>query len=182
MRFSLPAGLCVLGVCVASSALGQGAGIQPVRATAGTVLTFHLQTRLNPAARNVLDSLPKGTELRVRLLESIDSSVDRDGFEFRGSLTSPLMSGNEVIVRADAEVRGLLVLLRSRNHPGGFRYELLLTHITEKERIYDVTASLNPSLIDSSAAPAESANANPVTGEGRKERQGTVAKTAERQN
>jgi hypothetical protein len=50
-------------------------------------------------------------------------------------------------------VRGLLVLLRSKNHPDGFRYELLLTQITDGAKSYPLTASLNSSFFDSSAQP-----------------------------
>jgi len=50
-----------------------------------------------------------------RMLDSIDSGVDQDGAEFHGLLTVPLFWEAKVIVRPEAEVRGLLVLLRSRN-------------------------------------------------------------------
>src|SRR5262245_10851576 len=130
MRFSLTVVLCAASV-LAGSADGQNTNILPVYASAGTVLTFYTQTRLSPGAANSLDALPKGTVLRVRLLETINSAVDRDGLEFRGILTAPLIWGNEVLVHRDAEVRGLLVLLRNKNHPEGFRYDLLVTSISE---------------------------------------------------
>jgi hypothetical protein len=140
--------LCMLALC-ATPVFARSSNLEPIHAAAGTVLTFYLQTRLNPTAANVLDALPKGTVLRVRLLDSIDSSVDRDGASFRAALVSPVVSANnEIIVHADAEVKGLFVLLRSRNHPEGFRYELLLTSVTENGKSFDLTASLNPSFSD----------------------------------
>jgi hypothetical protein len=45
-------------------------------------------------------------------------------------------------------VRGLLVLLRSRTHPEGFRYELLLTGINVNGKMQDLTAILNPTFGD----------------------------------
>jgi hypothetical protein len=81
-------------------------------------------------------------------VNAVDSSVNRDGSEFRGELVSPIVSGNDVVVHPESEVRGLLVLLRSRTHPEGFRYELLITQITDKGKSFDVTASLNASLAD----------------------------------
>jgi hypothetical protein len=150
--------LCTLAVCTVP-VFAQPANLEPVQAAAGTVLTFYLQTRLNPTAVNALDELPKGTALRVRLLNSIDSKVDRDGTSFRAVLVSPLVAANnEVIVHADAEVRGLFVLLRSRNHPEGFRYELLLISVMENGKSYDLTASLNPSFWDTQK-PATTGNA-----------------------
>lgn len=160
MRGFLLVVLCTMSVC-AASANGQSAGIAPIRADAEAVLTFYSQTRLNPGARNILDALPKGTELKIKLLESIDSEVDHDGLEFRGVLIAPLSAGNEVIVHADAEVRGLLVLLRSGKHPEGFRYELLITSITENGKTYQLTASLAPSFLDEGVQ--QSANATPTS-------------------
>ncbi len=128
--------------------------IAPFRVAAGTVLEFHLQTRLHPTVGDALVALPKGTILQVKILDSLDSGVDRDGAEFHGSLAAPLVSDGEVVIHAQAEVRGLLVLLRSRNHPDGFRYELLVTGVTDHGKSHDLTASLNPSFLDSDPQPA----------------------------
>src|SRR5207245_7189944 len=129
----------------------QAPAVPAVRVAAGALLKFHLQTRLDPAAGDPLDALPKGTVLEVRMLDSIDSAVDRDGTEFHGTLAAPLVLGGEVIIRSEAEVRGLLVLLRSKSHPEGFRYELLVTGLTDRGKSYDLTASLNPSFLDPAA-------------------------------
>lgn len=153
MHRSVVAVLCFISL-FASPTPGQSAFAAPVRVAAGTILNFHLQTRLNPLAGDTLDAMPKGTVLQVRILDSIDSGADHDGTEFHGSLTAPLLLGGEVIVRSEAEVRGLLVLLRSRSHPEGFRYELLVTGLTDRGKSFDLTASLNPSFLDSGAQPA----------------------------
>ncbi len=147
MHLSVVAVLCLISL-FASPTPGQSAIAAPVRVVAGTILTFHLQTRLNPSAGDALNALPKGTVLQVRILDSIDSGADRDGTEFHGSLAAPLLLEGEVIVRSEAEVRGLLVLLRSRNHPDGFRYELLVTGLTDRGKSFDLTASLHPSFLD----------------------------------
>ena len=152
MRRSFAAVLC--SICLfANAANGQSPVVAAVRVTAGAVLKFHLQTRLNQTSGDALDALPKGTVLQVRMLDSIDSGTDRDGTEFHGSLAAPLVSGGQVIVRTEAEVRGLLVLLRSRSHPEGFRYELLVTGLTDRGKSHDLTASLNPSFLDPGAQP-----------------------------
>ena len=153
MRHSFAAVLCSINL-LASAAPAQSPDVAPIRVTAGTVLKFHLQTRLTPTAEDALDALPKGTVLQVRMLGTIDSATDRDGTEFRGTLAAPLLLGSEVIIPADAEARGLLVLLRSKSHPDGFRYELLLTGLTDRGKSYDLTASLNPSFLDSGDPPS----------------------------
>jgi hypothetical protein len=142
-------------VCVFTvAARGQNAKIEAVQAPLGTVLTFHLQTRMNPADPNEMDVLPRGTAIRVKMLSGVDSSVDRDGSEFHGEVMEPVYSGGKVVVHPDSEVRGILVLLRSRNHPEGFRYELLVTSVTDHAKTYDLTASLNPSFADAGAPPS----------------------------
>jgi len=153
--------LYALALC-ATPTFAQSSNLAPVHVAAGTLLTFYLQTRLNPTAPSALDALPKGTVLRVRLLDSVDSSVDRDGAPFRAVLVAPVTSAdNEVVVHADAEVRGLFVLLRSRNHPDGFRYDLLITNVTENGKSFDLTASLSPSFSDGQK-PAAATNSAPV--------------------
>src|SRR5216684_6523133 len=136
--------LCLVTVisCTAGAA---SSGIEPVRVASGSVLTFHLQTRLHPNSENLPDVLPSGTLLRVKILDRLDSSIDRDGAEFHGIIVSPIVSGDEVIVHSDAEVRGILVLLRSKNHPDGFRYDLLITRLNDHGKSYSLTASLNES-------------------------------------
>jgi hypothetical protein len=151
MRRSFAVLLCSVSL-LANPAFGQSVAIAPVRVAVGAVLKFHLQTRLNPSG-DALDALPKGTVLEVRMLDSIHSDTDRDGAEFHGTLVTPLVLEGEVIVHSEAEVRGLLVLLRSKSHPEGFRYELLVTGLIDRGKSYDLTASLNPSFVDPDAPP-----------------------------
>ena len=140
--------VCFIGVSTGVTR-AQNSSIEPVHVAAGTVLMFHLQTRLKPVDGDALTSLPEGTILRVKMLDSVDSGINGDGAEFRGSIVSSLSSGDDVVIHSDAEVRGLLALLRSRSHPEGFRYELLLTGVTERGKSYALTASLSPALFDS---------------------------------
>lgn len=150
--------MCIIGA-VASTAHGQASCIESVHVSAGTVLTFYLHARLNPTSGDSVDGLPKGTLLRVKMLDSIDSAANADGTEFRGTVMSGLTSSGEVVIHSGSEVRGILALLRSRNHPQGFRYELLITGLTDHGKSYALTASLNPSLADSPVA----STANPAT-------------------
>jgi hypothetical protein len=150
--------LCLVSLLV-SGIPSQSQAVAPVRVSAGAVLEFHLQTRIHPTTEDILDALPKGTVLQVKMQDSIDSGVDRDGAEFHGTLAAPLVLEGQVVVRSEAEVRGLLVLLRSRNHPEGFRYELLVTGLVVQGKSYDLTASLNPSFLDPGTQTASSSKA-----------------------
>jgi hypothetical protein len=134
--------------------------IEPIRVPAGTVLAFHLQTRLRHTEADPIDAFPKGTVLHVKILGPINSDVDRDGSEFHGTVASDLSIGDGVVIHSDAAVRGLLVLLRSRNHPNGFRYELLLTELSDQGKSYLLTASLSNSFFDPGPQPVPVADAN----------------------
>ena len=149
--------LCLAGVFACGTEC-QTSSIQPIHIAAGTVLTFHLQNRLRSADGGSLNDLPEGTVLQVKMLDSIDSDVDRDGAAFRGSIASPITSRGEIVVHSEAGVQGLLALLRSRSHPEGFRYELLVTEITEGGKSYALTASLSPSLFETRTRVASSSN------------------------
>lgn len=133
--------------------VGQTFEIEPVRVASGAILTFHLQTRLHPTHDNLPDLLPSGTMLHVRVLDRMDSTVDRDGTEFHGVIESPVASGSETIVHSGAEVRGILVLLRTKNHPDGFRYDLLITQLSDHGKSYSLTASLGASFFEGSSQP-----------------------------
>jgi hypothetical protein len=151
-RFFLALCFC-LGIIPTVSS-GQNSVLQPIHIYPGAVLTFYLQTRLNPNDASAVDLLPKGTILSVKVLDSIDSAVSRDGSGFRGVVVSPVVSRDGVVIHAEAEVTGLFALLRSKNHPEGFRYELLVTEITDGPKTFQLTASLNPSFLDSSSQPS----------------------------
>jgi hypothetical protein len=142
--------LCSVSV-FGGAARGQNVNIEPIHAQLGAVLTFHLQTRLNPPDKNEMDVLPRGTVIRVKMLNGMDSSVDRDGSEFHGKVVDSVLAGSKVIVHPESAVRGILVLLRSKSHPEGFRYELLVTSVTDHAKTYNLTASLNPSFFDAGA-------------------------------
>ena len=148
--------LC-LASAFANAARGQASKIEQVQVVSGTVLTFYLHARLNPTNGDAVDALPKGTLLRVKMLDSIDSSVNPDGTEFHGLVVSALASEGNVVIHRESEVRGILALLRSRSHPEGFRYELLITGLSDHGKSYALTASLNPSFSDSSASAAKPA-------------------------
>ena len=53
--------------------------------------------------------VPNGTELVVRLTESLSSEVNEKGDTFLASLASPIMIGDRVVIPADAGVEGKVV-------------------------------------------------------------------------
>jgi hypothetical protein len=143
--------VAAIAVLSAAPSFSQNASIHPLQIPAGAIVNFELQSRLNPSASDPADALPAGTKLRVKILENIDSRVDQDGSAFQGILVSPLEQSDRVVLEANAQVNGVFALLRSREHPEGFKYELLVTNVIDGGRSYVVTASLDPSLFEPTA-------------------------------
>jgi hypothetical protein len=157
--------IAAVAILFAAPSFSQSANLSPLEIPAGSVVNFQLQSRLTPSATDPADALPAGTTLRIKLLDAIDSRVDQDGSAFQGVLVSPLEQNNHVVVGANAEVHGLFALLRSRQHPEGFRYELLVTNVVDGGRSYVVSASLDSSLFEPAVrrvVPAQSSVMQPT--------------------
>ena len=69
MRFLSVVVLCI-ATMLAKPVHAQNFILEPIHVPAGTVLNFHLQTRLNPGSGNDVDILPGGTVLRVKILDT----------------------------------------------------------------------------------------------------------------
>jgi hypothetical protein len=134
--------VCAVGLS-ATTIDAQSSVVAPIRVSAGTILGFQVQTRLKADAEDSLDALPKGTVLRVNMLDSIDSAVNRDGAAFHGVVVSSVLFGDRVVIHSDAEVRGLLALFRTASHPEGFRYELVITGLVDHGEAHILTAYLD---------------------------------------
>ncbi len=70
-----------------------------------------------PQPRHV--TLPSGTLINVRMIDSIDSSSDHVGQSFKASMASPVMVGNETIIPKGADVYVKLVDLHSAGNMSG---------------------------------------------------------------
>ncbi|HXP86819.1 MAG TPA: hypothetical protein VN841_18960 [Bryobacteraceae bacterium] len=87
--------------------------------------------------------LPSGTEIHVRLIDSIDSEKDREGQDFHASLEEPVTLGNDVVIPKGADARVRLVADKSSGKLTG-RAELTL-------RLDEVTVDYKPVTINSTA-------------------------------
>jgi hypothetical protein len=135
--------VCAL-VLSAGSTRGQTLGVKPIQFESGTVFSFQLQPRLQARAGDPLNRIPSGTLLQVKMLDTARRDSEADGFPFRGTVMSSLTVGGQVIIHSEAEVQGIQILLRNKNHPEGFRYELLITDLTDQGQSYTITAFFDP--------------------------------------
>lgn len=64
-------------------------------------------------------TVPQGTQIMIRMIDSVDSKVNRPGDIFHASLAEPLKIGNVVVARKNADVYGKLVTVKSANRLAG---------------------------------------------------------------
>jgi len=146
---------------------GQALSIKPIQFESGTILNFHLQTRLQASAGDPLNSLPSGTALQVKMLGAAHRIADADGVPFRGTVVSSIIVGDHVVIHSEAEVHGIQILLRNRNHPEGFRYELLITDLIDQGTPYTITASFDPTFAETNGEPLPgNSHASSANGDG----------------
>jgi hypothetical protein len=92
--------------------------------------------RLNPAA---LLTIPEGTPLSIRLIDSIDSDKNKAGDTFRATLDSPIIVGNRAAVLKNADIEGLVLDVKSAGHfAGRSDLALVLTKLSANGRTYEL--------------------------------------------
>ncbi len=105
-----------LSLCISLLALAGCNRVKPVDAAGNPSAA--------PVASSVQElSLPAGTQVRVRLIEAIDTRRNRTGDRFTASLDEPLVVGDRVVVPRGANFYGRV----TRSKPSGrFRGRALL--------------------------------------------------------
>jgi hypothetical protein len=74
-----------------------------------------------PAAppKPVTVTVPDGTQISIRLIDSLDSEKNQVGDQFRGTLSHSIMVGDRVAVPAGADVEGRVIDVKGAGHFSG---------------------------------------------------------------
>jgi hypothetical protein len=88
-----------------------------VASVAGTNSSQSMASAMPPKPRKV--SVPYGTVLSVRMLETVSSDQNQPGDKFTASLVSPVMVDNQVVIPADAGLHGKVIEAESGGRFGG---------------------------------------------------------------
>ena len=93
-----------------------------------------------PAAETVARvTIPKGTKLSVRLIDPIDSAVNKVGDVFRATLDTPIVVEDKVVIPKQADIEGQVVEATSAGHfTGRSEIGLVLTKVTAGGKTYDL--------------------------------------------
>ena len=87
-------------------------------------------------------TIPEGTDVRVQMIDTIDSKTNQPGETFQASLDSPLVSGSQVVVPKGANVTvKLLEAKTSGKFKGQSELEVALDHIVLKGKSYPLSSS-----------------------------------------
>jgi hypothetical protein len=122
---------------LASSASDAAPSVLPVR---DQVAQFPGQPV--PPAEPERVTVPYGTELVVRLTESLSSELNEKGDTFLGSLASPVMVGDRVVIPAEAGVEGKVIDVQSAGRFSGRpRLAVAMTRLTYNGKIYELRSS-----------------------------------------
>jgi cell division septation protein DedD len=91
-----------------------------------------------PAAATVAQvTIPKGTKFSVRLIDPIDSAVNKVGDVFRATLDTPVVVEDKVVIPKQADIEGQVVDARSAGHfTGSSQIGLVLTKVTAGGKTY----------------------------------------------
>jgi BON domain len=94
-----------------------------------------------PPPPPVTVEVPSGTVITVRMIDSIDSSVNRAGEEFAASLEAPVVVGDKVLIQRGADARVRLNQVASAGHVSGRSdLQLELVSLTANGTTYNVTS------------------------------------------
>jgi BON domain len=94
-----------------------------------------------PPPPPVTVEVPSGTVISVRMIDSIDSSVNRAGEEFAASLEAPVVVGDKVVIQRGADARVRLNQVSSAGHvQGRSELQLELVSLTANGTTYNVTS------------------------------------------
>lgn len=94
-----------------------------------------------PPPPPVTVEVPSGTVITVRMIDSIDSSVNRAGEEFAASLEAPVVVGDKVLIQRGADARVRLNQVASAGHvKGRSELQLELVSIRANGNTYNVTS------------------------------------------
>ena len=90
-----------------------------------------------PATSAGAVTIPEGTPISIRMIDSIDSERNKPGDAFRASLEAPIVLGDTQVVRRGADVEGRVVEAKSAGHfAGRSEIALELTHLIVGGRFY----------------------------------------------
>jgi hypothetical protein len=107
-------------------------------------MTFSAGSQTSPgSAAQSMATVPSGTRLMVKMIDSVDSETNQQTDIFRGSLEANLMAGNVMVAPKGTPVYGRLLSASSSGRTSGGELELDITDIKIDGRMFSLQTSSN---------------------------------------
>jgi hypothetical protein len=86
--------------------------------------------------------VPAGTQLSIRLIDTLDSEKNQVGDSFKATLNAPVVIEDEVVIPQDADVQGRVVDVKSAGrYAGAATMVLELTTMSFNGKTYNLTTN-----------------------------------------
>jgi BON domain-containing protein len=87
-------------------------------------------------------TVPSGTQLSIRLVDTLDSEKNQVGDPFRATLNAPVVIDDEVVIPQDADIQGRVVDVKSAGrYAGAATLALELTSLSFNGKTYNLSTS-----------------------------------------
>ena len=87
-------------------------------------------------------TVPSGTQLSIRLVDTLDSEKNQVGDPFRATLNAPVVIDDEVVIPQDADVQGRVVDVKSAGrYAGAATLALELTSLSFNGKTYNLSTN-----------------------------------------
>jgi hypothetical protein len=107
-------------------------------------MTFSAGSQTSPgSAAQSMATVPSGTRLMVKMIDSVDSETNQQADVFRGTLEANLMAGDAVVAPKGTPVFGRLLTASSSGRTSGGELELDITDIKIDGRMFSLQTSSN---------------------------------------
>ena len=110
--------------------------------TSSNTMTSNAAPQVNTPPPPSPVTIPDGTMLSVRMIDSVDSDRNKPGDIFRATLDAPVVVNDQVIIPQGADVQGRVATLKAAGHYiGQSQIALELTKVSFNGRTYPVTTN-----------------------------------------
>jgi len=111
----------------------------PATSTAGNAVA---ETAPPPPPQPKKITVPSGTQLSIRLIDTLDSEKNQVGDQFRATLNAPVVIDDQVVIPQDADVQGRVVDVKSAGrYAGAATLALELTTLSFNGKTYNLSTN-----------------------------------------
>ncbi|HEU5401094.1 MAG TPA: BON domain-containing protein [Terriglobales bacterium] len=125
-----------------SSQSSNSSSSMPASSTSGNTVAESTPPPPPPPPQPKKVTVPSGTSLSIRLIDTLDSEKNQVGDQFRATLNAPVVIDDEVVIPQDADVQGRVVDVKSAGrYAGAADMVLELTTLSFNGKTYNLSTN-----------------------------------------